>query len=127
MEKVDLFVMMWYPNIWTDCIVIVSSFIMRKSSKGDFGREANCPVCNSKYAAGEMTVLESGQKRNALHFTCKNCKVSSLFFITENNIGMVGVGVLTDMSKSEVGIFFRKEAVSVDNVLEVHDFLKNIK
>jgi len=99
---------------------------MRKFPKGELNREITCPVCNEKYPKNAMLLIESGSERETMHFTCEKCKISSLFFISENNIGMMGVGVLTDMSKNEVENFFQKEAISADGVLEVHKFLKNI-
>jgi len=101
--------------------------VIMNKSLNHLGHIAKCPVCDKKYSKKDAMVLEIGQKRNTFHFTCDKCSVSSLVFVSENSMGMVGVGVLTDMTKKEASVFFQNEPVSADNVLEVHNFFKNYK
>lgn len=93
----------------------------------DLSHIAKCPVCEKKYKKESATVLEIGQKRNTVHFTCESCQVASLVFISKEQAGIVGVGILTDLVKNEVRNVFQKEAVSADQVLGVHNFFKKYK
>ncbi len=99
---------------------------------GDFpgdlvGGMAKCPLCERKYKKENATVLEIGPKRNTIHFTCDSCKVSSMMFLSYNQTGVVGVGILTDLIKDEAKRLFIKEPISTDQVLEVYKFFKNYK
>jgi len=97
-----------------------------KGFSNELGGMAKCPVCEKKYKKESATVLEAGQKRNTIHFTCDHCKMSSLVFLSQNQTGTVGVGILTDLDKSEVKSVFQKEAISADQVLSVHNFFKGL-
>ncbi len=92
----------------------------------DLSSMAKCPVCEKKYKKENAIVLEAGQKRNTVHFTCEACQMSSLVFISQSQTGTVGVGILTDLAKSEVKNIFQKEAISADQVLNVHNFFKSL-
>lgn len=98
---------------------------MQEFSK-DLSSMAKCPICEKKYKKEDAIVLEAGQKRNTVHFTCQACRMSSLVFISQGQVGMVGVGILTDLDRSEVKSKFQKEAISADNVLNVHNFFKKL-
>ena len=87
---------------------------------------AKCPVCEKKYKKQNATVLEIGQKRNTVHFSCEACRVSSLVFVSQDQMGSVGVGILTDLSGSEAKNVFQKESVSTDHVLSVYSHLETI-
>lgn len=92
----------------------------------DLGSMAKCPVCEKKYKKENAIVLEAGQKRNTVHFTCESCQMSSLVFVSQGQAGMVGVGILTDLDRSEVKNIFQKEAISADQVLSVHNFFNSL-
>ncbi len=84
-----------------------------------------CPVCNKKYRPVKMLVLDEDDKRTTLHLTCEGCRVSTLVSVSLGQLGAMSVGVLTDLESSEARGAFQGEAISSDQVLEVHQFLKN--
>lgn len=93
---------------------------------GDLDSMAKCPVCEKKYKKENAIFLENGEQKNTIHFTCENCRISSLIFLSIGQAGFSGVGVLTDLDASEVGKFFQQKAVSSDQVLEVYDFFRKL-
>lgn len=86
-----------------------------------------CPVCNKKYEPARALVLEEQENHTALHMTCAACRVSSVVFVSASQWGVVSMGVLTDLETREARSLFRKEAISVDQVIEVHNFLKEFQ
>lgn len=86
-----------------------------------------CPVCNNKYGQVKALVLDEEDNRTTFHVTCDSCKTSALVFISISQFGAVSLGILIDLNRHEVKRFFKKEAVSADQVIEAHEFLKNFK
>ena len=87
---------------------------------------SKCPLCRKKYGKYDGTFLSSDIKQTVVHFTCAVCQSSVLFFISTDQHGVVSLGMLTDMDRKDVSKLFQKEAVSTDNVLEVHKFFQGI-
>lgn len=84
-----------------------------------------CPVCNKKYRSTKMLVIDEDDKRTTLHMTCESCSASTIVFVSLGQFGVVTLGTLTDLEQSEARAVFSGEAVSADNVIEAHQFLKN--
>ncbi len=84
-----------------------------------------CPVCNKKYRQGKMLVIDEDEKRTTLHLTCEGCSASTIVFVSLGQLGVVSLGMLTDLEHSEARKVFQGEAISSDNVIEVHQFLKH--
>ena len=88
---------------------------------------AKCPICNKKYGQTKILVLEEDANKTTFHVTCESCKISSLVFVSSGKMGIVSLGMLTDLTREEARSLFKSEQVSVDNVIEVHEYLKNFK
>jgi transcription elongation factor Elf1 len=83
-----------------------------------------CPVCNKKYRPTKMLVLDEDEKRTTLHLSCVDCGAASMVFVSMGQFGVVSLGILTDLKQSEARTVFLGEAVSSDQVIEAHQFLK---
>jgi transcription elongation factor Elf1 len=84
-----------------------------------------CPVCNKKYRSNRILVLDENEKRMTLHLTCESCGASSMVFVSMGQFGVVSLGLLTDLEQSEAREVFQGEAISADQVIEMHQFLKH--
>lgn len=73
----------------------------------------------------KMLVIDEDDKRTTLHMTCEGCSAATIVFVSLGQFGVVTLGTLTDLEQSEARRVFSGEAVSADNVIEVHQFLKN--
>lgn len=86
-----------------------------------------CPICKKKYGQTKALVLEEETNKTTLHITCESCKISSLVFVSSGKVGVVSVGMLTDITREEAKSLYKGEAVSADNVIEIHEYLNNCK
>jgi transcription elongation factor Elf1 len=84
----------------------------------------HCPACNKEYRPAKILLLDQEEKRSTLHLTCDSCGASTLVYVSLSQYGVVSMGVLTDLDQSEAKGLFKEEPVSPDEVLEVHEFLK---
>jgi transcription elongation factor Elf1 len=98
-----------------------------KPSINNLENLAKCPICNKKYSQTKILVLEENSNKTTLHVTCGSCKVSSLVFISSGKMGIVSLGMLTDLTTEEARDIFKGEAISVDQVIDVHEYLNNFK
>lgn len=86
-----------------------------------------CPVCDKKYRPAKMLVLDEDDKRTTLHLTCADCAATTMVSVTLGPLGVVGLGTLTDLTQGEARQMFQGEAVSSDQVIDVHQFLKGYR
>jgi len=86
---------------------------------------AKCYFCGSALGQNDITSLENKDKNNTFHITCSKCLASAIVFFSVNQTGIVSVGMATDLDKSEVKGKFRHEAVSVDEVIDAHQFISS--
>lgn len=84
----------------------------------------HCPVCNKEYRPAKMLLLSQEDKRTTLHITCEACQTSSLVYVSLSPVGVVSMGVLTDLEQGEAKRFFQATPLSSDDVLGVHQILK---
>ena len=96
-----------------------------KTSVNNLDSLVKCPICNKKYGQTKILVLEEDENRTTLHLTCGECQNSSLVFISSGKLGIVSLGILTDLGREEVKSLFKSEAISTDQVIEVHKYLKD--
>ncbi len=98
-----------------------------KTSVNNLESLVKCPICNKKYGQTKILVLEEEENQTTLHLTCESCENSSLVFISSGKLGIVSLGMLTDLTREEVKGIFKSEAISSDQVIEVHRYLKDFK
>ncbi len=84
----------------------------------------HCPVCDKEYRPVKMLLLSQEEKRSTLHLTCEACGASTLVYVSLSPMGVVSLGVLTDLEQTEARNLFQKAPISSDEVLQVHQFLK---
>jgi hypothetical protein len=70
-----------------------------------------------------MTVLEEVDQKTTLHVTCDICHTSAIFFVSNNQAGVLSLGMATDLDKEEVKQKFLRSAVSADEVIDAHQFV----
>jgi hypothetical protein len=92
----------------------------------NFEQLTHCPFCSSQYSGKEVTMLEENEKQSTFHLSCSNCGVALMVFISTGQFGVVSVGVITDLNTSEARFFYKTEPITPDQVIEVHECLKNI-
>ena len=87
----------------------------------------HCPVCSLRYEPLEAKILDEGSNAHLVYIKCQNCHSSILAVIMASNFGLSSVGLITDLSGDDVLKFRDVEAISYDDVIEVHQFLNQEK
>lgn len=92
------------------------AFLKRLFSK------VNCGVCGQKYDVSNIKILDQEDGLWVLSVYCSSCGTQGLIaaVVQEGNI----TEVITDLTEAEHERFDDSEVVGVDDVLEMHNFLK---
>jgi len=92
------------------------AFLKRLFSK------VNCGVCGQKYDVSNIKILDQEDGLWVLSVYCSSCGTQGLIaaVVQEGNI----TEVITDLTEAERERFDDSEVVGVDDVLEMHNFLK---
>ena len=92
------------------------AFLKRLFSK------VNCGVCGQKYDVSNIKILDQEDGLWVLSVYCSSCGTQGLIaaVVQEGNIAEV----ITDLTEAERERFDDSEVVGVDDVLEMHNFLK---
>ena len=83
-----------------------------------------CPLCAFSYEKGKVVILEENNSSHLVHITCSKCLGSILHMIVMTPLGASAVGIITDLSAMEVAKLRKQPAVSSDDLLEFHKFIK---
>lgn len=85
---------------------------------------SSCPICNARYHAAELRILEERNDAQLVFLRCRRCQSSVLAVVLSNQLGVSSVGLVTDLSGDDVMKFRRHPVVSCDDVLSVHEALQ---
>jgi len=82
-----------------------------------------CPVCGAQRNHLSYVPLGFDEDKTIMHISCTKCAGAAMIFMSQNDGGMMTVGVLTDTTPTEARIFFQSDVVSDNDVIAVHDYL----
>lgn len=82
-----------------------------------------CPLCDSKYNPFHARVLETKEDNHLLHTQCQHCGVYIISLVTQTPFGLSSVGIISDLSASDVLKFKMQPKISYDDVIECHQVI----
>lgn len=96
--------------------------MMREAFLKKLISKVDCSVCGQKYQMSNIKVLDQEDGVWFLSVVCSSCGTKGLIaaVVQDGSIAQV----ITDLTEDEFGRFEGGEIVGVDDVLDVHDFLK---
>jgi len=83
-----------------------------------------CPACHKEYPAGQAKVFAREDTVGMVHLTCPECSNSFLAMVVVGNRGISSVGMVTDLTYEDAERVFRSEPVSIDEILEGRELIK---
>ncbi len=86
---------------------------------------AHCPLCEAKLNPVKAELVEEREDMNVLHITCSRCKGALIVVLAQTNAGMSSVVMVSDLSYQDVCSFKHKDALSADQVIDIHQLLQD--
>ncbi|MBI4281813.1 hypothetical protein HY625_03260 [Candidatus Uhrbacteria bacterium] len=81
---------------------------------------ASCPLCKKKYDPLEARIVVAEDGSELVHVECQRCRGAILAAVTNADVGMSVVGVVTDLSPDDLFRLRAREPVTSDDVLALH-------
>ncbi len=88
---------------------------------------SRCPFCSAEYDLDEAKVIGEEDEATMVYVTCDRCESSIVAMVAMTGLGIVSLGLVTDMTAEDTKIFFDKKAVSSNELLEIYELLKEDK
>lgn len=83
-----------------------------------------CPICKKKLSAEQMKIIEEKDEGMLIYVSCGSCHSNLIFSVVKAPMGLIGQGVVTDLSENEVIKFKDVQPISQNEILEVHEKLE---
>src|SRR6202521_5805019 len=91
----------------------------------DRARFYNCPVCGRSLKGCDVQVLSHEEERFHLQVTCAQCQVT--FIVVLAIAGGAVEEIQTEIPEREVEPVVAAEPISVDEIIDLHLYLKNFQ
>lgn len=95
------------PDTWQEALKIIN----------------RCPVCTTQYTPESAALFAREDKANLVHITCPSCQSYFVALIVLLGHGMSSVGMVTDLSLSDVQRLFKKDPLTTDEIIAHYEEL----
>lgn len=83
-----------------------------------------CPFCSAEYDLDGAQVIGEENDATMVYITCSDCESSIVAIVAMSGLGVVSLGLVTDMTIADTKRFAGKEQVTSDELLEVYELLE---
>ena len=87
---------------------------------------SHCPVCSQSYKSEAIKLFAHQSEAKFVHFTCANCHTYFVALIMTMAKGISTVGMITDLSFSDVQKLYKLPAITIDEVIEGRQFINSL-
>ncbi len=90
---------------------------------------SECPVCKSKKDFLEISLIEGENEndKHLIHLKCQKCYTKLVGVVSLTPMGASIISFIVDLEKDEVAKFKRNDRVNEDDLIDLHQTLKNDK
>lgn len=86
--------------------------------------QIRCPVCNHRYTADDIMIIDHKDEMWLMALSCSECETRGLVFAIVRD-QQTQVEPLTELTPEEIARFEERGAITTDDVLNLHDFLRD--
>ena len=88
---------------------------------------SRCPFCSAEYDLDGAKVIGEQDDATVVYVTCSKCESSIVAMVAMTGLGIVSLGLVTDMTEADTRSFFQTQSVSGDDLLQIYELLKEDK
>lgn len=85
---------------------------------------SRCPLCNAGCRMEDAYTIESTDDASMIYTECPRCKSSIVAVVAMSGVGIVSLGMVTDMTKEDVERFRTAPSMSSNELLEMIQLLQ---
>jgi hypothetical protein len=83
-----------------------------------------CPACSTSFDVLHAKVIETYPDAHLVHFTCDKCRNALLAVVALSSDATQTVGLLTDLSYEDVLRFSKMQMISIEDVVDAHEYFE---
>lgn len=88
---------------------------------------SRCPFCSAEYELEGAKVIGEEDDSTMVYVTCSECESSIIAIVAMSGLGIVSLGLVTDMSAEDTKRFIGAKNVSSDELLSIYELFENKK
>lgn len=85
---------------------------------------SRCPFCSAEYDLEGAKIIGEEEDSTMIYVTCSECGSSIVAIVAMSGLGIVSLGLVTDMTAEDTKHFAGSKSLSSDELLEVYELLK---
>lgn len=85
---------------------------------------SRCPFCSAEYDLDGAQVIGEQDDSTVVHVTCGECESSIVAVVAMSGLGIVSLGLVTDMTPDDTKEFFGSNGISSDELLEMYELMQ---
>jgi hypothetical protein len=84
---------------------------------------SRCPFCSAEYDLDGAQVVGEQEDATMVHVNCDKCESSTVAMVAMTGLGIVNLGLVTDMNLADTKQFFAEKNLSSNELLEIYEAL----
>jgi len=85
---------------------------------------SRCPFCSAEYDLDGAKVIGEEEESTMVYVSCGDCESSIIAIVAMSGLGIVSLGLVTDMTEEDTKRLKDDEEVNGDDMLNLYELLK---
>lgn len=85
---------------------------------------SRCPFCSAEYDLDDAKVIGEQDDSTMIYVTCNDCESSIIAIVAMSGLGIVSLGLVTDMTEEDTKRLLKERSVSGDDMLDIYEVLQ---
>ncbi|MEX2054879.1 MAG: hypothetical protein WD972_01740 [Candidatus Andersenbacteria bacterium] len=83
-----------------------------------------CPFCSAEYDLDGAKVIGEEEESTMVYVTCSECESSIIAIVAMSGLGIVSLGLVTDMTEDDTKRFVDSKGVTSNELLSIYELLE---
>lgn len=85
---------------------------------------SRCPFCSAEYDLDSAKVIGEEDDSTMVYVTCSQCESSIIAIVAMSGLGIVSLGLVTDMTEDDTKRFLHSPGVTSNELLTMYELLE---
>lgn len=85
---------------------------------------SRCPFCSAEYDLDGAKVIGEEEESTMVYVTCSECESSIIAIVAMSGLGIVSLGLVTDMTEEDTKRFQDGASVTSNELLSIYELLE---
>ncbi|MAF80994.1 hypothetical protein CL628_03190 [bacterium] len=86
---------------------------------------SRCPFCSAEYDLDGAKVIGEEEDSTMVYVSCQDCESSIVAIVAMSGLGIVSLGLVTDMTEEDAKRMMDSEELTGDDLLSAYELLKD--